>query len=104
ESVLARLAGNPHLPSPPGIVLQILDKASRLDCTPADLAVLIHCVVREGDMVSRYGGDEFCILVENTLPERIREGGRTMAFRNLAGGTRHPHVVPPCERGPLHER
>ena len=42
ESVLARLASNPHLPSPPGIVLQILDKASRLDCTPADLAVLIH--------------------------------------------------------------
>ncbi len=42
ESVLARLAGAPHLPSPPGIVLQILDKASRIDCTPADLAILIH--------------------------------------------------------------
>ncbi len=42
EAMLARLADNPQLPSPPGIVLQVLDRASRLDCTPADLASVIH--------------------------------------------------------------
>ena len=42
EMLLARLADNPNLPSPPGVVLQILEKASRLDCRLADLAGLIH--------------------------------------------------------------
>ncbi|HTU90977.1 MAG TPA: GGDEF domain-containing protein, partial [Gemmataceae bacterium] len=42
EHLFARLADNPNLPSPPGIVLQILEKASRLDCTPAELAAVIH--------------------------------------------------------------
>jgi diguanylate cyclase (GGDEF)-like protein len=42
ETLLARLADNPHLPSPPGVVLQVLEKASRLDCSPAELASVIH--------------------------------------------------------------
>lgn len=42
ERVLARLADNPHLPSPPGIVLQVLERASRLDCSPTELAAVIH--------------------------------------------------------------
>jgi diguanylate cyclase (GGDEF)-like protein len=42
ESLFARLAEDPPLPSPPGIVMQILEKASRPDCTPGDLAALIH--------------------------------------------------------------
>lgn len=42
EDLFARLADNPHLPSPPGIVLQVLEEAGRVDCTPADLAALIH--------------------------------------------------------------
>jgi diguanylate cyclase (GGDEF)-like protein len=42
EALLARLADNPQLPSPPGVVLQVLERASQLDCTPADLAAVIH--------------------------------------------------------------
>ena len=42
EALLARLADNPHLPSLPAIVLQILEQASRLDCTPDQLASVIH--------------------------------------------------------------
>lgn len=42
ERLLARLADTPNLPSPPGIILQILERASRLDCTPAELAGVIH--------------------------------------------------------------
>ena len=41
-ALLARLADNPHLPSPPGVVLQILEQASRLDCKPEQLASVIH--------------------------------------------------------------
>jgi diguanylate cyclase (GGDEF)-like protein len=42
EALLARLADNPQLPSPPGVVLQVLECASHLDCTPAELAAVIH--------------------------------------------------------------
>ncbi len=42
EALLARIADHPHLPSPPGVVLQVLERASRLDSTPADLAAVIH--------------------------------------------------------------
>lgn len=42
EMLLAHLADNPNLPSPPGVVLQILEKASRLDCRLTELAALIH--------------------------------------------------------------
>lgn len=42
EDLFASLAGNPHLPSPPGIVLQVLEEAGRFDCTPADLAAILH--------------------------------------------------------------
>src|SRR5579875_113750 len=42
ESVFARLADDLHLPSPPGVVLQVLEMTSRLDCAPAELAMLIH--------------------------------------------------------------
>ena len=42
EDLFARLADDPHLPSPPAIVLQVLEEASRLDCTPAELAAVIH--------------------------------------------------------------
>jgi len=40
---LARLADNPHLlPSPPGVVMQVLEKASQPGCKPAELAALIY--------------------------------------------------------------
>ena len=42
DALLARMADNPHLPSPPNIVLQVLERASRLDCSPSDLAAVIH--------------------------------------------------------------
>lgn len=42
EALLARIADNPHLPSPPGVVLQVLEKAGHLDCSPAELAAVIH--------------------------------------------------------------
>lgn len=42
DDLLARLADDPHLPSPPGIVLQVLEKASGFDCSPAELAAVIH--------------------------------------------------------------
>ncbi len=42
EDLFARLADDPHLPSPPGIVLRVLEEASRPDCTPAELAAVIH--------------------------------------------------------------
>jgi diguanylate cyclase (GGDEF)-like protein len=42
ERLFARLTDSPHLPSPPGLVLQILEKVSRLECAPADLAADIH--------------------------------------------------------------
>jgi HD-like signal output (HDOD) protein len=40
-SALARLAGNPNLPSPPGVALEVLEKASHPDCTMAQIARLI---------------------------------------------------------------
>lgn len=42
EALFARLAANPELPSPPRIVLQVLEEASRLDCEPVKLAAIIH--------------------------------------------------------------
>jgi diguanylate cyclase (GGDEF)-like protein len=43
ERLLARLADNPHLlPSPPGVVMQVLEKASQPGCKPAELAALIY--------------------------------------------------------------
>lgn len=42
EALLARIAEDPHLPSPPGMILQVLERASQRDCTPASLAAVIH--------------------------------------------------------------
>jgi len=41
EALLARLAANPQLPSPPAMVLQVLQRASQPDCSIADLGKLI---------------------------------------------------------------
>jgi diguanylate cyclase (GGDEF)-like protein len=42
EALLARIVEDPHLPSPPGMILQVLERASQRDCTPASLAAVIH--------------------------------------------------------------
>jgi diguanylate cyclase (GGDEF)-like protein len=42
DALLTKLANNPHLPSPPSVVLQVLERASRLDCSPSELAAIIH--------------------------------------------------------------
>jgi diguanylate cyclase (GGDEF)-like protein len=42
EALLARIAEDPHLPSPPGLILRVLERASQRDCTPASLAAVIH--------------------------------------------------------------
>lgn len=42
ETLLARIADSPNLPSPPGVVLQVLERASQIDCTPSELATVIH--------------------------------------------------------------
>ncbi|HWG43742.1 MAG TPA: GGDEF domain-containing protein [Gemmataceae bacterium] len=42
EALLARIVDNPYLVSPPGIVLRLLEQASHLDCTPTDLAAVLH--------------------------------------------------------------
>jgi two-component system, cell cycle response regulator len=40
--LLKRMASNPSIPSPPTVVLQVLDKASKPDCTIGDLCQLIQ--------------------------------------------------------------
>jgi diguanylate cyclase (GGDEF)-like protein len=39
--LLARIADNPHLPTPPAVALRVLEKASEPDCTLADLEGVI---------------------------------------------------------------
>ncbi|HTU92636.1 MAG TPA: HDOD domain-containing protein, partial [Gemmataceae bacterium] len=41
ETVLARLARDPRLPTPPPVALRVLEKASQPDCALADIAKLI---------------------------------------------------------------
>src|SRR5437773_848902 len=40
--LLKQIATNPKIPSPPTVVLQVLDKASAPDCTVADLCKIIQ--------------------------------------------------------------
>ncbi len=40
--LLKQIAANPSIPSPPTVVLQVLDKASQQDCTIADLCKIIQ--------------------------------------------------------------
>src|SRR5437868_3563843 len=40
--LLKEIATNPKIPSPPSVVLQVLDKASAPDCTIADLCKIIQ--------------------------------------------------------------
>jgi len=41
ESILARIADNPRLPTPPAIALQVLDRASKPSCTISEIARVI---------------------------------------------------------------
>src|SRR4051812_11439850 len=41
ETILARIADNPRLPTPPAIALQVLDRASKPSCTIAEIARII---------------------------------------------------------------
>jgi HD-like signal output (HDOD) protein len=41
ESVLARIARDPHLPTPSPVALRVLEKASRPECSLADISGLI---------------------------------------------------------------
>jgi putative nucleotidyltransferase with HDIG domain len=41
ETVLARIARDPHLPTPPTVALRVLEKASRPDCGMADVSGII---------------------------------------------------------------
>ncbi len=43
ELFLARIAENPHLPTPPGLALQVLERVSRPDCTLEQVGKLISC-------------------------------------------------------------
>src|SRR5712692_2217820 len=40
--LLKQIAANPSIPSPPTVVLRVLDKASEPDCTIADLCQIIQ--------------------------------------------------------------
>lgn len=40
--LLKRIAGNPNIPSPPTVILRVLDQASKPDCTIGDLCQIIH--------------------------------------------------------------
>lgn len=42
EALLNAIADNPHLPSPPAVALQVIERASRPNCTPKDLTTLIQ--------------------------------------------------------------
>ncbi|MFO0865817.1 MAG: HDOD domain-containing protein [Gemmataceae bacterium] len=41
DALLAKIADNPRLPSPPAIALQVLDRASKPSCTIADISKII---------------------------------------------------------------
>ena len=41
EAFLKRLTENPHLPSPPNVALQVLEKASRPQCTNSEISKII---------------------------------------------------------------
>jgi signal transduction histidine kinase/ActR/RegA family two-component response regulator len=41
DSILARIARDPHLPTPPTVALRVLEKASRPDCALADVSGII---------------------------------------------------------------
>src|SRR5437870_6143175 len=41
ESVLARIADNPNLPTPPALTLRVLERANRPDCSIAEIGKLV---------------------------------------------------------------
>jgi PAS domain-containing protein len=41
ETLLARLASDPHLPTPPALALQLLEKASQPECSLSEVGTLI---------------------------------------------------------------
>jgi diguanylate cyclase (GGDEF)-like protein len=69
-----------------------------------ELAAVLRGAVRAGDLIGRYGGEEFCVLLANTtLPAALEVAERlraTVAVRRLAGVAPSVTVsigVAPCE-------